>query len=64
MVNTISRKDYTMNKAEKSEFYKELFALAIPIGMQNLLLLANFLVRICLKKPKFTVENSVTFPLA
>lgn len=27
-----------MNKLEKREFYKELFSLAIPIGMQNLLI--------------------------
>ena len=26
-----------MNHSEKREFYKELFALAIPIGLQNLL---------------------------
>ena len=28
---------YVMTKPEKKSFYKELFSLAIPIGMQNLL---------------------------
>ena len=28
---------YVMNKPEKKAFYKELLSLAIPIGMQNLL---------------------------
>ena len=38
MLNTFSRKNSTMNAMEKKEFYKELFSLAIPIGLQNLLI--------------------------
>lgn len=30
--------EYRMNKTEKKNFYKELFSLAIPIGLQNLLI--------------------------
>lgn len=29
--------EYSMNPAEKKEFYKELFSLAVPIGLQSLL---------------------------
>lgn len=36
MSNVLSQKN-VMNPTEKKEFYKELFALAIPIGLQNLL---------------------------
>lgn len=32
-----AKSQYIMSKPEKKEFYKELFTLAIPIGLQNLL---------------------------
>lgn len=38
MVNTFLRKNNIMSAIEKREFYKELFSLAIPIGLQNLLI--------------------------
>ena len=38
MLSTSLRKDSMMSAMEKKEFYKELFSLAIPIGLQNLLI--------------------------
>ena len=37
MLKVSTKNQYIMSKSEKKDFYKELFALAIPIGLQNLL---------------------------
>ena len=35
---SLTKEKYIMTKPEKKEFYKELFGLAIPIGLQSLLI--------------------------
>ena len=36
-INPNKSVSYRMNPAEKKEFYKEMFSLAVPIGLQSLL---------------------------